>query len=74
VPGQHVERLHLVAELDPGQLDAAQFIAGSSPYDDVVDRCGSVTSCAQQIDMNRPIGMHLDEVGDVRKRQLFEFE
>jgi hypothetical protein len=51
----------------PGALSA-------SPYDDVVYRCGSVTSCAQQINLNRPIGMYLDEVEDVRKRQLCEFE
>jgi hypothetical protein len=40
----------------------------------VVDRCDSVTSCAEQINLNRPIGMYLDEVEDVRKRELCEFE
>jgi len=46
----------------------------NSPHDDIAYRCGSVTSCAQQINLNRPIGMYLDEVEDVRKRELCEFE
>jgi hypothetical protein len=48
--------------------------AWNSPHNDIVYRGGSVRSCAQQINLNRPIGMYLGEVEDVRKRELYEFE
>ena len=76
VPGQELERLQLAAHLYLRQLGPRNFLTralGVSPHDDV-GYCRSLAARSpRQVDRDRPIRMHLDEVENVRKCQLCEF-